>query len=58
MLKPFKFLVQVVALEVDEDGTPIGESVSTEPNVLYGVQALKDFADAVEKKIEALNDAG
>lgn len=58
MLKPFKFLVQVVALEVDEDDNPIGERVSQEPNILYGVQALKDFADIVEEKIEALNDAG
>lgn len=48
MLKPFKFVVQVVVLEVDENENPVDEKVSEQPVVLYGVKALHDFADKLE----------
>jgi len=43
-VRPFKFLVQVVLLEQDSEGNPIGEKVS-EPQALYGIEGMKMFVD-------------
>lgn len=48
MLKPFKFVVQTVLLEVDADGNPVDEHVAEQPAVLYGVDAVRAFLDKVE----------
>lgn len=55
-LKPFKFLIQMVLLETNGTGDPIGERTSEQPVVLYGVQAVRDFLDNVERDIEAQNE--
>jgi hypothetical protein len=53
MIKPFKFIVQTVLLELDVDGNPIGEKLS-EPSVLYGVDAVREFLVELEKQIEEM----
>jgi hypothetical protein len=53
MLKPFKFIIQTVILEVDADGNPVDEKVSEQPAVLYGVPAVRDFLDKLEAELQA-----
>jgi hypothetical protein len=55
MLKPFKFLVQVVLIEEDEDGTIIGEQAS-QTHALYGLDALRRFADEFDAQMTALQN--
>lgn len=52
-LKPFKFVVQIVLIE-EEDDTIVGEKVS-EPQTFYGADRLREFLDKFETdlKIEA-----
>lgn len=55
MLKPFKFIVQAVVIEEDEEGNVVGETTSEQPNLLYGVDALKEYADGFQAQLDALN---
>jgi hypothetical protein len=43
MLRPFKFIVQVVLIE-EEEGEIVGERMS-EPQAFYGADALKEWVD-------------
>lgn len=49
MIKPYKTVVVVVALEEDEDGKIIGERQS-EPLTLYGIDALKEWVEGFERE--------
>ena len=49
-LKPFKFLIQGVALSTDGTDKVLGE-VTTEPVTIYGVEALKEWADGFEANL-------
>jgi hypothetical protein len=49
-LKPFKFVVTGVALKTDGSGKVLGE-VTTEPVALYGVEALKEWAEGFEENL-------
>jgi hypothetical protein len=46
-VRPFKFLIQVVLLEQDSEGNPIGEKVS-EPTAIYGIEGLRMFIDNLD----------
>lgn len=54
-LKPFKFLVQAVLIEEDEDGTIVGEQAS-QTQALYGIDALRKFVDTFEAEMTALQN--
>lgn len=51
-LRPFKFVVQAVALEIDDDGAPVGERIA-DPVTLYGLEAMRDFADSFAGELAA-----
>ena len=42
-LRPYKFIVQAVVQQIDDDGNVTGE-VNTEPAVVFGVDALEQWA--------------
>jgi hypothetical protein len=45
-VRPFKFLVQVVLLEQDSEGNPIGEKVS-DPQAIYGIEGMRMFVENI-----------
>lgn len=49
-VRPFKFLVQVVLLEQDSEGNPIGEKVS-EPQAIYGIEGMREFIDGIATQV-------
>ena len=55
-LKPFKFIVQAVVIEENEDGVIVGERTS-EPQVFYGSDALKTWLDSFMTELEDKSDA-
>ena len=50
-LKPFKFIVQAIMLEMDDEGNPVGEKAS-DPMSFYGLDALKEFARDFDQHLE------
>jgi hypothetical protein len=50
MLKPFKYALVAIALEVDEEGNPIVEHASQE-SVFYGKEKLFDAVEEFEKTL-------
>jgi hypothetical protein len=56
MLKPYKFLIQAVAQQIDDDGNVVGESVISangEPFTVFGCDSLAEFATAFPGKLAA-----
>lgn len=51
-LRAYKFLVMPVMQQIDEEGNVLGEAQPREPDVLFGVTALHQYADGVEAAIE------
>lgn len=51
-LKPFKFVIQGVALSTDSTGKVLGE-VTTDPVQLYGVEQAKEWLDKFEDNLLA-----
>lgn len=51
-LKPLKFMVQAVVLELDEAGAIIGERVS-EPLAVYTAEQLAEFVETFEAQLAA-----
>ena len=49
-IRPFKFVIQVVLLEQDAEGNPIGEKIS-DPAQVYGIEGLKTFVDNISAQI-------
>lgn len=45
MLKPYKFVVQAIMIDVGDDGVVTGEAVA-QPVQLFGVDAIHEYADA------------
>lgn len=55
-LRPYKFLVQPVVQQVDEEGNVVGEVFAAggpqnEPIVLFGVKALEEWARDFPKNL-------
>lgn len=48
--RPYKFLVQAVVQQIDEDGNVTGEA-PTEPVTVFGCDALKQWADEFPAKL-------
>lgn len=57
VLKPFKFLVQAVMLATDQAGNVIGE-VRTEPETVYGTEALAEWAEGFPAALEGMQAHG
>jgi hypothetical protein len=51
--RPYKFLVVPVIQEVDEDGTVVQEMMPEQPQTVYGVEGLRNFADTFEVNLAA-----
>lgn len=51
-LRPYKFVVQAVVQKLDEDGNVVDEP-SAEPVVLFGCDALAEWARAFPEKLAA-----
>lgn len=49
-LKLFKFLVQPVLLETDDEGNPVGETLG-EQVVLYGPEAVRTYLEMLEESL-------
>ena len=49
-LKPFKFAIQAVVIEVDDTGGILGEK-SAEPVVFYSAEAAKEWLDNFEANL-------
>jgi hypothetical protein len=54
MLTPYKFIIQAVMLDLDENGDVRGEAVA-QPEQVFGVDALHDYADAFPAKLSQAN---
>ena len=54
-LKPYKFIVQAVVQQIDDDGNVRAE-LATEPAVILGCDALKAWADDFPDKLAAAED--
>lgn len=57
MLKPYKFLVQAIVQQVDDDGTVVAElgiggQQQGEPAVLFGVDSLVEWAREFPAKLD------
>ena len=50
-LKPFKFIVQAVMLEFDDEGNPVGEKAS-EPMTFYGREAVEKFIQEFDQHLK------
>lgn len=50
MLRPYKFVVQAVPQQVDENGKVVGEA-ETAPVVLFGCDQLTAWAEAFPEKL-------
>jgi hypothetical protein len=51
-LQPLKFIVQAVALELNDDGNVVGERVS-EPVALYRPEDVIDFVQSFPERLAA-----
>jgi hypothetical protein len=60
-LRPYKFLVYVVAQETDEHGNVIGEATiardNGEPFTVYGIDGLTKFADEAPELLATVQKA-
>src|SRR5262245_53313643 len=54
MLEPFKYLIQCVAVERDEDGRIVAERY-TEPQTAYLPNTLMEIAHNFEQELERMN---
>ena len=52
-LKPFKFIVTAILLDVDDGGEPAGE-VATDPVSIYGAENLERWAREFEANLTEL----
>lgn len=55
-LRPYKFQVVAVVQEIGEDGQVVGEqtvSAGGQPFTLFGVEALREWADAFPGLLES-----
>jgi hypothetical protein len=55
--RPYKFIVQAVLQKVDAEGVVLAEA-STEPVVVFGCEALADWASEFTEQLEETNRAG
>lgn len=51
MVKPFKFIIQSIMLEYDDEGKIVGEQVA-EPMTFYGLEALGQFVQNFDQHLE------
>ena len=59
MYRPYKFLIVPVIQEVDDDGNVVRELNQEEPSVIFGVTALRLFAELFESTLnENVETAG
>ncbi len=54
-LKRLKYVVQAIAVEMDEDGNVIGEQ-STQPQACYNAEQIIQFVDTFEASLNAESD--
>jgi len=54
MLKEFKFIVQSIFIEVEDDKI-VGEHM-TDPTAVYGTEGLHKFITSFQIKLDELND--
>lgn len=50
-LRTYKFLVTPVIQQVDEDDTVLAEVVPQQPDVVFGVEGLRSYADGFEEAL-------
>lgn len=55
--RPYKFLVQPVIQEVDDDGDVIREHIAEQPTSVYGIAGLHRYADSFELELDASRPA-
>lgn len=55
ILRPFKYVLVAVALEVDEDGHPVAEHASQE-TVVYGKENLFAAIEAFESSLKSTEE--
>lgn len=55
-LRPYKFVVQAVVQQTDEDGNVTGET-TTEPATVFGCDQLAEWAKAFPEKLAAAETA-
>jgi len=51
MYRPYKFLIQAVIQEVNDDGEVINEFTTEQPTAVFGVAGLQKFADNFERTL-------
>jgi len=59
-LRAYKFLVMPVIQQVNEDGDVVTEVQPQQPDTVFGVEALKRYADgfdeALQRQMQAINN--
>lgn len=48
-LRPYKFLVMPVVQKIDEHGVVVAEGQGEQPDVVFGVDGLRRYADGFEQ---------
>jgi hypothetical protein len=48
MLRPYKFLIIPVVQQLDEDGNVTGEVQPQQPDTVYGLRGLREYAEGFE----------
>jgi hypothetical protein len=53
-LRPYKFLVMPVVQKIDEHGVVVAEGQGEQPDVVFGVDGLRRYADGFEQTLAEL----
>lgn len=55
-IRPFKYLLQAVAVEVDNDSGRLLREIPAEPVTVYSAEQAVEVIEGIEKQIVAMNN--